>query len=164
MALPASLAAALKRERMPYLVYRHPPAYTAQEMAAASHTPGRCAVKVVICIADDRPVQAVVPAHYLVDLERLRDIARVETLRLAKEDEIAAFYPDFEVGAAPPFGSCTAIAYSWSSASSANRRWSSTPARTPTRSACTTRLRGDGEAGRRHFGVRPGRPRVVPES
>ena len=104
MALPASLAAALKRERMPYLVYRHPPAYTAQEIAAVSHTPGRCAVKVVICIADDQPVQALVPAHYQVDLEQLRVIARVETLRIAREDEIAGLYPDCEVGAAPPFG------------------------------------------------------------
>jgi len=104
MTLPASLAAALKRERMPYVVYRHPPAYTAQETAAVSHTPGRCAVKVVICIADGQPVQALVPAHYQVDLERLRLIASVETIRIAREDEIAALYPDFEVGAAPPFG------------------------------------------------------------
>jgi Ala-tRNA(Pro) deacylase len=104
MALPASLAAALKRERMPYLVYRHPPAYTAQQTAAVSHTPGRCAVKVVICIADGSPVQALVPAHYQVDLERLRVIASVETLRIAREDEIATLYPDFEVGAVPPFG------------------------------------------------------------
>jgi Ala-tRNA(Pro) deacylase len=74
-------------------------------MAAVSHTPGRCAVKVVICMADDLPVQAVVPAHYQVDLERLRQIARVETLRIASEEEIATLYPDFEVGAAPPFGS-----------------------------------------------------------
>lgn len=104
MALPPSLAAALKRERMPYLVFRHPPAYTAQETAAISHTPGRCVVKVVICMADGHPVQALVPAHYQVDLERLRVIARVETLRIAREEEVAALYPDFEVGAAPPFG------------------------------------------------------------
>ena len=44
------------------------------------------------------------PAHYQVDLEQLRVIARVETLRIAREDEIAGLYPDCEVGAAPPFG------------------------------------------------------------
>jgi len=105
MALLACLTEALKRERMPYVAFRHPPAYTAQEMAAVSHTPGRCAVKVVICIADGQAVQAVVPAHYLVDLERLRLLAGAGTLRLAREDEISGLYPDFEVGAAPPFGS-----------------------------------------------------------
>lgn len=40
MALLACLAEALKRERMPYVVFRHPTAYTAQETAAASHTLG----------------------------------------------------------------------------------------------------------------------------
>ena len=104
MALLACLADVLKRERMPYVAFRHPAAYTAQEVAAVSHIPGRCAVKVVICIADEQPLQAVVPAHYLVDLERLRLLAGAFTLRLAREDEIAGLYPDFEVGAAPPFG------------------------------------------------------------
>jgi len=104
MALLACVAEALKRERMPYVVFRHPPAFTAQETAAVSHTPGHCAVKVVICFADGQPVQALVPAHYLVDLERLRRLAGAEALRLATEAEIAALYPDFEVGAVPPFG------------------------------------------------------------
>jgi Ala-tRNA(Pro) deacylase len=104
VALLACLADVLKRERMPYLVLRHPPAYTAQETAAVSHTPGRSAVKVVICVADGQPLQAVVPAHYLVDLERLRMLAGATAIRLAREDEIAALYPDCEVGAAPPFG------------------------------------------------------------
>ena len=89
---------------MPFVTFSHPPAYTALEQAAVSHIPGRCSAKVVICIADDKPVQAVVPAHYLLDLERLRLIAGAGTLRLAREDEIAALYPEFEVGAMPPFG------------------------------------------------------------
>ena len=104
MALLACLVEVLKRERMPYVAFRHPPAYTAMEQAAVSHIRGRCAAKVVICIADDQPLQAVAPAHYLVDLERLRLLARAGTLRLASETEIAALYPEFEVGAAPPFG------------------------------------------------------------
>ena len=104
MALLACLADVLKRERMPYVVFHHPPAYTAQEQAAASHIRGHSAVKVVICIADGLAVQAVVPSHYLVDLERLRMLAGAATLRLADEREIAALYPQFEVGAVPPFG------------------------------------------------------------
>ena len=104
MPLLACIAEALKRERMPYVAFRHPPAYTALERAAVSHIRGRCAAKVVICMADDQPLQAVVPAHYLVDLERLRLMAGAAALRLATEAEIAALYPEFEVGAAPPFG------------------------------------------------------------
>lgn len=104
MALLACLAEVLKRERMPYLTFRHPPAYTALEQAAASHVRGQSSAKVVICFADDEPVQAVVPAHYLVDLERLRVLAGAAAIRLAREDEMAALYPEFEVGAMPPFG------------------------------------------------------------
>lgn len=104
MGLPARLADVLKRERMPYIVFRHPPAYTALEQAQVSHVRGRCAAKVVICMADDLPVQAIVPAHYRVDLERLRQLAGALRIRLALEDEIAATYPEFEVGAIPPVG------------------------------------------------------------
>ncbi len=104
MALLACITQVLERERMPYVAFRHPPAYTALEQAAVSHVRGRCAAKVVICIADDQPVQAVVPAHYRVDFERLREFAGAASIRLATESEIAVLYPDFEVGAVPPFG------------------------------------------------------------
>src|SRR5688572_1266289 len=69
-----------------------------------AHIPGRRSAKVVICIADGRPLQAVVPAHYAVDLEALRRLAGSASLRLAREEEIAVLYPEFEVGAMPPFG------------------------------------------------------------
>ena len=104
MALNSSIVELLKRERIPYTCFRHAPAYTAQEEAAVSHILGRCWAKVVICIADDQPVQAVLPAHLTVDLEQLRVLANVGALRLAREEEIATLYPDYEVGAMPPFG------------------------------------------------------------
>jgi Ala-tRNA(Pro) deacylase len=104
VALNSSIVELLKRERIPYTCFRHAPAYTAQEEAAVSHILGRCWAKVVICIADDQPVQAVLPAHHTVDLEQLRVLANVGALRLAREDEIATLYPDYEVGAMPPFG------------------------------------------------------------
>ena len=80
MALLPCLAEVLKKERVPYVTLRHPPAFTAPELSAVAHIPGRRSAKVVICIADSQPVQAVLPAHY------------------------AALYPEFEVGAMPPFG------------------------------------------------------------
>jgi Ala-tRNA(Pro) deacylase len=104
VALLACLVDVLQRERVPYVTLRHPPAYTAPELSAVAHIPGRRSAKVVICIADGRPVQAVVPAHYSVDLEALRMLAHAVSLRLAHEKELAALYPEFEVGAMPPFG------------------------------------------------------------
>ena len=104
MPLNSSILALLKRERVPYTCFKHSPAYTAQEEAAVSHVYGHCWAKVVICIADDEPVQAVLPAHHSVDLEQLRLLVKAEALRLAREEEIATLYPDYEVGAMPPFG------------------------------------------------------------
>lgn len=104
MGIAASIVELLKRERMPYTWFRHKPAYTAQEEAAASHIQGRCWAKVVICIADTEPVQAVLPAHYRIDLEQFRALTGATALRLAREEELAVLYPDLEVGAMPPFG------------------------------------------------------------
>jgi Ala-tRNA(Pro) deacylase len=104
VALLACLAEVLKRERVPYLTLRHPPAFTAPELSAVAHIPGRRSAKVVICIADSEPVQAVVPAHYSIDLEALKTLVGSASLRLAQEREIAVLYPEFEVGAMPPFG------------------------------------------------------------
>ena len=104
MPLLASIVELLKRERIPYTCFRHVPAYTALEEAAVSHILGRCWAKVVICIADEQPVQAVLSADNVVDLEELRLLANAGALRLAREEEIAALYPEYEVGAMPPFG------------------------------------------------------------
>jgi Ala-tRNA(Pro) deacylase len=104
MGIAASIVELLKRERIPYTWFQHKASYTAQEEAAMSHIHGRSWAKVVICMADEQPIEAVLPAHFLVDLEQLRALAGVVTLRLATEEELARLYPDWEVGAMPPFG------------------------------------------------------------
>jgi Ala-tRNA(Pro) deacylase len=103
MAIAASNSDSLKRERVPYRMIAHAVAYTAQE-AAVAHVPGRHWAKTVICMADDQPIQVVVPADMMVDLERLRELARARVVRLGTEDEIARLYPECERGAMPPFG------------------------------------------------------------
>jgi Ala-tRNA(Pro) deacylase len=94
----------LRRGNAAYTVFRHPPAFTAQEEAAVTHVPGRNWAKAVVCFADGEPVQAVVPADREVDLDRLADLARAHDVRLADEAELRWLYPDCEVGAMPPFG------------------------------------------------------------
>ena len=94
----------LRNAHVPYVVMRHPPAFTAEEEAASVHVPGRAWAKVVICMVDDRPVEAVVPAPLTVNLERLRILARGQTIRLADETELPWIFPDCEPGAMPPLG------------------------------------------------------------
>jgi Ala-tRNA(Pro) deacylase len=104
MAIPAAISDYLDRNRVPYRVIEHPIAYTAQQGAAASHVSGREWAKAVTCMADAQPILAVLPAHYAVDLERLRQSVGATTLRLATESEIARLYANCELGAMPPLG------------------------------------------------------------
>lgn len=104
MATPITIQEFLRQAHVGYDLLPHRSAFTAQEEAAATHTPGRDWAKVVTCFAGDEPIQAVVPATSVVDLERLRVLAGAPTIRLAQEDELQRLYPDCEPGAMPPFG------------------------------------------------------------
>jgi Ala-tRNA(Pro) deacylase len=94
----------LREAHVPYTVVPHRPAYSAQAEAAATHVPGRDWAKVVICFIDGAPVQAVVPATALVDLDRLADLAGGRSIHLASEDDLLRLFPECELGAMPPFG------------------------------------------------------------
>jgi Ala-tRNA(Pro) deacylase len=102
---PRSIDHFLYTARIPFTTFRHAPAFTAQEVAAVSHVPGRSWAKIVVCFLDDEPILVVLPAHLIVDLEGLRAMAGARVVRLAREQEFARLYPDCEPGAMPPFGS-----------------------------------------------------------
>jgi Ala-tRNA(Pro) deacylase len=104
MSTPASIHAFLGTARVPYAVVPHRTAFTAQDEAAAMHVPGRAWAKVVICVADEKPIQAVLPAPWIVNLDRLLALAGANSIRLALEHELRALFPDCESGAMPPFG------------------------------------------------------------
>ena len=87
-----------------YPVVPHTPAYNAQEEAAVAHLPSRAWAKVVVCLVEGEPIQAVVPAPLAVNLDRLLELTGGSTIRLAVEDELRRLYPDREPGAIPPFG------------------------------------------------------------
>jgi len=106
---PRSLDDFLKAAHVPFTAFQHAAAFTAQQEAARSHVPGRSWAKTVICFAADEPIAAVVPAPLLVDLERLRDLAEAETVRLANERELAELCPDCELGAVSPFTSAWSL-------------------------------------------------------
>ena len=94
----------LSDARVDFDVHQHPVAYTAQELAAAEHVPGRMVAKSVIVVADGQMVMLVLPAVHQVDLERAAAVTHAAKVRLADEREFAAAFPDCETGAIPPFG------------------------------------------------------------
>jgi Ala-tRNA(Pro) deacylase len=89
---------------VPYTVVPHRPAFTAQEEAAVTHVPGRKWAKVVVCFADGEPIQAVVPATSMVNLDRLQELTGGSEIRVAQEDELHRLFPGCDRGAVPPLG------------------------------------------------------------
>ena len=87
-----------------YVIEEHPPAYTAQEVAAEAHIPGRHFAKTVAVKVDDRMALAVVPATEQVDLDQLAESVGATRVELANEQEFAERFPGCETGAMPPFG------------------------------------------------------------
>ena len=104
MAVSVLVQEFLRQSNVAYSVFPHTPAYTAQEEAAVTHISGRDWAKPVVCFADGEPIQAVVPADLVIDLEQLLILVGADRIRLATKDELAALYPDCEPGAVPPLG------------------------------------------------------------
>lgn len=104
MAIPVPIRDFLNSRHVDFRVVTHPTAYTAQEEAAVTHVPGREWAKTVVCFADGEPILAVLPAHYSIDFDRLRDITGAAHVRLASEAELVTLYPGCEAGAMPPLG------------------------------------------------------------
>lgn len=93
----------LGKEKVEYEVIKHDLAYTAQEIAAAEHIPGRKVAKMVIVKADGELRVLVLSATRMVDFTRLKEVLSCGEPALASEDEIEKLFPDYEIGAIPPF-------------------------------------------------------------
>lgn len=94
----------LDRLNIKYAVVSHAPAYTAQEIAASAHIPGKYLAKTVVVRVDGNLAMAVLPAHLQIDLRHLADAIGATAVELATEAEFMDRFPDSEVGAMPPFG------------------------------------------------------------
>jgi len=99
----------LHEAKIPYEVYNHALAYTAQEIAAKQHVPGNEMAKVVMIEADDKLVMAVIRGNDKISLNLVREALGVRTARLATENEFISRFPECEIGAMPPFGNLFGI-------------------------------------------------------
>ena len=94
----------LDKSAIRYEVTEHPPTFTAQQMAAIEHEPGKFVAKPVIVKADGKYIMCVLSACYKIDLGTLKSQLGVEKVELADEKEIGKIFDDCELGAEPPFG------------------------------------------------------------
>ena len=93
-----------------YFVVSHSPAYTAQEIAAAAHVPGKELAKTVMVNIAGKMAMVVLPASRQLDFERLRRVSATREVELASEEEFAGLFPECEIGAMPPFGNLYGMA------------------------------------------------------
>ena len=94
----------LDEEHVKYVTIGHSPAYTAQEIAALTHTPGKELAKTVIVKVEGELTMVVLPASEKVRLDHLRKTLGTDNVDLADENEFKGAFPDCETGAMPPFG------------------------------------------------------------
>ncbi|MCA9670178.1 MAG: YbaK/EbsC family protein [Myxococcales bacterium] len=95
----------LDKQRVPYLLLSHSPAYSAQRIAQAAHIPGRQLAKTVMMDIDGELAMVVIPADTRCRLARLAEATNSDEVRLAQEHDFGRYFPDCDLGAIPPFGS-----------------------------------------------------------
>jgi Ala-tRNA(Pro) deacylase len=94
----------LDNQNIKYVTITHSPTYTAQEIAASAHIPGKVMAKTVMVKIDGKMAMAVLPASCKVDFDLLKKAAGASTVGLASEQEFKNLFPECEIGAMPPFG------------------------------------------------------------
>jgi Ala-tRNA(Pro) deacylase len=95
----------LEREGISYERLPHRHTESAGEEAEALGVDPHEVAKTVLLLSGNRFVRAVIPASERLDVHKLRDLLDVrEQPHLAHEQELAAAYPTFELGAVPPVG------------------------------------------------------------
>jgi len=94
----------LDNNKIKYVVRSHSSAYTALEVAASAHVPGKELAKTVIVKIDNKMTMVVLPASHKIDFDLLKNAIGATQIELATEDEFTRLFANCEVGTMPPFG------------------------------------------------------------
>lgn len=106
-AAPATelLVAMLKRAGMEFEVLPHRRTLTAAAEARVLGVQPQAVAKTLVARDEqDTYIRAVVPASARLDLAKLADAVSAEAVELVSEPDLVLAYPQFELGAVPPFG------------------------------------------------------------
>ena len=94
----------LDSNKIKYVSITHSSAYTAMEIAALAHVPGKDLAKTVMIKINGHMAMAVLPATHMIKMDLLKKAVGLDNVRLATEQEFKDKFADCEVGAMPPFG------------------------------------------------------------
>ena len=94
----------LEENKVKFVTISHSQAFTAQEIAAAAHVPGKELAKTVMVKLDGELAMVALPATDQVSIPRLKEATGAGEVELALEGEFSDRFPNCEIGAMPPFG------------------------------------------------------------
>lgn len=94
----------LDSSKIKYVSITHSSAYTAMEIAALAHVPGKDLAKTVMIKINGHMAMVVLPATHMIKMDLLKKAVGSDNVRLATEQEFKDKFADCEVGAMPPFG------------------------------------------------------------
>lgn len=100
----SKLTTYLDENDIKYVTVKHSRAFTAQEVAASAHIPGRNMAKPVMVKVDGDLKMVVLPSTHDLDFDAIKDSFNTTNVELASENEFEDLFPDSELGAMPPFG------------------------------------------------------------
>jgi Ala-tRNA(Pro) deacylase len=100
-----ALTGILEREGVPFERLPHRHTETAGDEAEALGVDPHEVAKTIVLATDHGYLRAVIPASDRLDLHKLRELLDLHGQpHLAHEEDLAAAYPSFELGAIPPIG------------------------------------------------------------
>ena len=94
----------LDGNNLKYVLLKHSPAFSAQDVAASAHVPARTFAKTIVVRLDGHLALAVVPATRHVDLGLLRAASGATQVEIADVSDIASRFEGCQLGSMPPFG------------------------------------------------------------
>ena len=94
----------LDSKNIKYVTIEHSKAYTANEIAATAHIPGKELAKTVMVKIEGKMTMTVLPASCKINFELLQEATGASNVELSSEQEFKDMFPGCEIGAMPPFG------------------------------------------------------------
>lgn len=104
MAKITDLLRYLNSNKVDFQVIEHDPAFSAHEVALATHVPDEAMAKAIVVRVDGQFWMAVLRSDQRINQQMIRRTFAAKNVHLAHEEDLEQLFPDCQLGAMPPFG------------------------------------------------------------